>query len=414
MIEPSPHDAKVAYLAVDRHKLDDIRPYAWKTADGGASWTPIAAGLPDGAVVHVVREDPRRRGLLYAGTELGVFASFDDGASWQPLKLNMPTTPVHDLIVKGDDLVAATHGRSFWILDDLTPLRQAGRTSAGMVLYTPQTAVRLHYPDEVDSRHPVGENPPAGAIIDYVLPAKPKGELTLDILDESGKVVRHLSSTKTTKEIQPPEWPDQIVPNDLIPAKAGMNRLVWDLRMNDPAQIPGAFYSGSQPRGPLVPPGRYQLQLKADGQTRAAPLIVIADPRVPESAAAIRERTALAIATVADIDALHKAVNEIRAARKALLGRPSAATLDAHLRNIEEALMQVNMKGSEANLAFPGMLNEQYATFAASLDGADTAPTAQHQAMYQSLHERLNAQLAKWAELRASAVGAERGKRAGR
>ena len=410
MIEPSPHDAQVAYLAVDRHKLDDIRPYAWKTADGGASWTAIAAGLPDGAVVHVVREDPVRHGLLYAGTEVGVFVSFDDGASWQPIKFNMPMTPVHDLVVKGDDLVAATHGRSFWILDDVTPLRQAGRSGAGMALYTPQTAVRLHYPDEVDSRHPVGENPPAGAIIDYVLPAKPKGELTLDVLDESGKVVRHLSSTKTTKEIQPPEWPDQIVPNDLIPAKAGMNRLVWDLRMNDPAQIPGAFYSGSQPRGPLVPPGRYKLQLKADGQARTAPLIVIADPRVPGSEAAIRERTALAIATVTDIDALHKAVNEIRTARRALAGRPSAMALDAQLREVEEALMQVNMKGSEANLAFPGMLNEQYATFAASLDGADTVPTAQHLAMYQSLHQRLTAQLAKWAQLRSTATAAERDK----
>lgn len=408
MIEPSPHDAQVAYLAVDRHKLDDIKPYAWKTADGGGSWSPIALGLPEGAIVHVVREDPLRRGLLYAGTEVGVFVSFDDGASWQPLKFNMPMTPVHDLVVKGDDLVAATHGRSFWILDDLTPLRQAGRSGAGMVLYRPQTAVRLHYPDAVDSRHPVGENPPAGAIIDYVLPAKPKGELTLDILDETGKLVRHLSSTKTTKEIQPPEWPDQIVPNDLIPAKAGMNRLVWDLRMDDPAQIPGAFYSGSQPRGPLVPPGRYQLQLKADGQTRTAPLLVIADPRVLGSDAAIREKTALAIATVADIDALHKAVNEIKTARKALAGRPSAMALDGQLRKIEEALMQVNMKGSEANLAFAGMLNEQYATFAASLDDADTALTAQHQAMYQSLHQRLTEQLAKWAALRPTAAAPRR------
>jgi hypothetical protein len=286
------------------------------------------------------------------------------------------------------------------------PLRQAADDASGIVLYAPETAVRLHYPDEVDSRHPVGENPPAGAIIDYVLPSAPAGELTLDVVDASGKVLRHLSSTKTSKEIQPPEWPDQIVPNDLIPAKAGMNRLVWDLRMDDPAQIPGAFYAGSQPRGPLVAPGRYELRLTADGTTRTAPLVVAADPRVPGSAAAIAETTALSVATVTDIDALHKAVNEIRAARKTLALRSAAAALDQKAAAIEEALMQVNMKGSEANLAFPGMLNEQYATFAQTLEGADTPPTAQHRAMYAMLHRRLGEQLAAWQHLRDGPVAA--------
>ena len=408
MIESSPHDARVTYVAVDRHKLDDIRPYAWKTMDSGANWTPIAAGLPEGAIVHVVREDPVRRGLLYAGTEIGVFASFDDGASWQPLQFNLPITPIHDLVIKGNDLVAATHGRSFWILDDVTPLRQVRSRAASMVLYTPQTAVRLHYPDQIDSRHPVGENPPAGAIIDYVLPAAPTGEMTLDVVDSGGKVVRHLSSTTTTKEVQPPEWPDQIVPNDLIPAKAGMNRLVWDLRSNDPVQIPGAFYSGTQPRGPLVAPGRYELRLTANGSTLTEPLLVVADPRVPGSDAAIAEKSALAVATVADIDALHKAVNEIRTARKSLVGRPTLAALDGRLASIEEALMQVNMKGSEANLAFPGMLNEQYATFAATLDGADTSPTAQQRVMFEALHRRLTEQLAAWRQLHVGPLAAAR------
>ena len=399
MIEPSPHDARVAYVAVDRHKLDDIRPYAWKTTDSGATWTPITAGLPAGAIVHVVREDPVRRGLLYAGTEIGVFVSFDDGATWRPLQFNLPTTPVHDLVVKGSDLVAATHGRSFWILDDVTPLRQGRDGAEPIVLYVPKIAVRLHYPDQVDSRHPVGENPPAGAIIDYVLPAAPTGELTLNIIDSGGNVVRHLSSTKTTKEIQPPEWPDQIVPNDLMPAKSGMNRLVWDLRRDDPAQIPGAFYSGTQPRGPVVASGRYELRLTSGEVTRSAPLLVVADPRIAGSDAAIAEKTALAIATLADIDVLHKAVNEIRAAQKGLEGHSVPAAFGGQLANVEQALMQVNMKGSEANLAFPGMLNEQYATFAATLEDSDTPPTAQHRAMYEELHRRLQAQLVKWRQL---------------
>ena len=425
MIEPSPHDAEVAYMAVDRHRLDDIRPYAFKTANGGKTWTPIVAGLPDGAVVHVVREDPVRRGLLFAGTERGVFVSFNDGGAWQPLQLNLPASPVHDLVIKGDDLVAATHGRAFWILDDINPLRQIGAATASdpVVLYTPQTALRLHYPDSIDSRRPVGANPPAGALIDYVLQSAPKGELTIDILDSSGASIRHLSSTKNTKPVQPPEWPDQIVPDDKIAASAGMNRLVWDLRVNDPEQIPGAFYSGPTPRGPLVPPGRYTVKLTVDGVTRTAPLVVVADPRVKDAEAAIKAKTDLAMATLADIDRLHHAVNAVRAAeagvdkaRKDLAGKASARPLiaqadklRARLADIEGVLMQVNMKGSEANLAFPGMLNEQFASYALALEDADTAPTAQHREMYRSLHGQLEAELAKWEALKAGELAAFEG-----
>jgi hypothetical protein len=396
MTEPSHFDPAAAYIAVDRHRLDDIAPYAWKTSDAGKSWVSIAAGLPAGAVVHVVREDPVRRGLLYAGTELGVFLSFDDGAHWSSLQHGMPVSPVHDLTVHGDDLVAATHGRGFWILDNVTPLRQAQAGAEELVLYSPATALRLYYPDQVNSRRPVGANPPAGAVIDYVLPAAAATELTVDIVNAKGEPIRHLSSTKTNKEVQPPEWPDQIVPSDLIPANAGMNRLIWDLRYDDPAQIPGAFYQGEAPRGPIVAPGTYQLRLALGDKTRTAALTVIADPRVAGSAAAIEAKTALALATYRDIDALHRAVNDIRARRKSLKLKPAAAALDAKLAGIEAVLVQVNMNGSEANLAFPGMLNEQLAAFAGSLEDADTPPTTQQQALFDSLHEKLQAQLALW------------------
>ncbi len=413
MIDPSAHDAARAYVAVDRHKLDDIAPHAWKTGDGGKTWTSISAGLPSGAVVHAVREDPVRPGLLFAGTELGVFVSFDDGAHWQSLQRNLPPSPVHDLLVKGDDLVVATHGRSFWILDNITPLRQAEATqTADVALLKPQTALRLHYPDAVDSRHPVGQNPPAGAMIDYVLKAAPTSELTIDILDAQGHPMRHLSSTKTSKVIQPPEWPDQIVPSDLISARAGMNRLVWDLRMDDPVQIPGAFYSGSAPRGPLVPPGTYQVKLSVGGITRTQPLQVTADPRVGDAGPAIAEKIGLAVEVLHDIDALHKAVNGVRTARADLAAavktRPALASkvrpVDAQLQALEEALMQVNMKGSEANLAFPGKLNEQYAGFAAGLEDADTPPTRQHREMFRSLHADLTVQLGLWSKLQGGAL----------
>ena len=401
MVEPSHYDPAVAYVAVDRHKLDDIAPYALRTNDGGKTWTSIISGLPDGAVVHAVREDPVRRGLLYAATEKGVFVSFTDGAAWQPLQLDLPAAPVHDLAIHGDDLVAATHGRSFWILDDVTPLRQIGAdtASAGVVLYTPQTAMRLYYPDAVDSRRPVGENPPAGALIDYAFKTTPKDEVAVDILDAGGAVVRHLSSTHSDKVQQPPEWPDQKIPVDTIPAAAGMNRLVWDLRMSDPAQIPGAFYAGPTPRGPLVPPGQYRVRLTAGGQTRTAPLTLVADPRVKDSEGAIKAKAELAVAVYKDIDRLHRAVNDIRAARTALPAGSKA--LADKMTTIEEALMQVNMKGSEANLAFPGMLNERLATFALIIDDADMPPTQQNLALYKNLHTQLDIQLAAWEKLKA-------------
>src|SRR5439155_7056414 len=212
--------------------VHDLKPYAFKTTDSGKTWTRIDKGLPEGAVVHAVREDPMKRGLLYAATETGVFASFDDGAHWQSLQVNLPRSPVHDLVVKGDDLVIATHGRSFWILDDITPLRQVAAAAAATnaFLYTPQTAYRLYYPDEVDMRPPVGQNPPAGALIDYYLPSQLNGDITIDILDAGGKQVRHLTSKKIKKEEQPPEWPDQIRVTDTLPAQKGMNRFVWNLR----------------------------------------------------------------------------------------------------------------------------------------------------------------------------------------
>jgi hypothetical protein len=343
-----------------------------------------------------VREDPLRRGLLYAGTELGVFLSFDDGAHWAPLQHALPVTPIHDLTVHGDDLVAATHGRGFWILDNVTPLRQAQATAEELALYTPANALRRYYPDQVNTRRPVGANPPAGAVIDYVLPADVSSELTLDIVNAKGELIRHLSSTKTNKEVQPPEWPDQIVASDLIPARTGMNRMIWDLRYDDPVQIPGAFYQGEAPRGPIVAPGRYQLRLKLGDKTRTAALNVIADPRVADSDAAITAKTALALATYHDIDTLHRAVNDIRTRRKSMKAAPASSALNTKLARIEEALMQVNMNGSEANLAFPGMLNEQLASFASTLEDADTPPTTQQQTLYASLHGKLEAQLALW------------------
>lgn len=417
MIEPSHFDPGTAYVAVDRHKLDDIKPYVFKTSDGGKTWTRLDTTLPQGAFVHAVREDPTKRGLLYAGTETGVFVSFDDGQHWQPLQLNLPRSPVHDLVVKNDDLVIATHGRSFWILDDLTPLRQIGPDSAKAeaLLYTPEKAVRLYYPDQVDRRPPVGQNPPAGALIDYYFASKPTGEITIDILDAQGKLVRHLTSKAPKTAQQPQEWPDLLQPSNTLPANAGMNRFVWNLRYDDPVQIPGAFYSGEPPRGPLAMTGHYTVRMTAAGKTQTVPLELDLDPRDHGNAPGLAQKFALSMEVYHDQDTLHRAVDDIRDAKKLIADahtKPgtNAAVLaqgDALAKQagaIEQQLMQVNIKGSEANLNFPGMLNEQIYSFAQLLEDADTAPTPQETSTYADFHNRLGALLARWGTLKQTAL----------
>ena len=416
LIDPSPFDAAVAYVAVDRHRLDDFKPYIFKTSDAGRNWSAITNGIPEGAYVHAVREDPKRRGLLYAGTELGMYVSFDDGAHWQPLQMNLPTSPIHDLVVKDDDLVVATHGRSFWVLDDLTPLRQVNDqvAHAEMKLYAPQTAVRLHYPHDIDTRQPVGTNPPAGAIIDYYFKVTPKGEVTLDILDEQGKLVRHLSSKEDKKNEQPPEWPDQVQTPTTIPAKEGMNRFAWDLRYNEPIQTPGAFYAGSNPRGPLSVPGNYQVKLTASGQTQTAPLQLAIDPRIKGAETGMRRSFELAMKVNDRISQLHQAINEIRDAkseieslRKRFANQESikpaltaADDLEKKMSGVEEKLIQVKMKSSEGNLVYPNQLNEEFYTFSRLIDAADAAPTESQLQVFEMLDKRLQEQLQTWTQLK--------------
>lgn len=420
LIDPSPHDAAVAYVVFDRHKLDDFKPYIFKTNDSGKTWIAITTGIPEGAYVHAVREDPKRRGLLYAGTETGMFVSFDDGAHWQPLQLNLPVSPIHDLVVKDDDLVVATHGRSFWVLDDITPLRQVNAQSAQLdaLLYQPQTALRLHYPTDVDKRQPVGENPPAGAILNYFLKAAAKDEVTIDILDAQGKLVRHLSSKEKKLNDQPPEWPDQVETPRVIPAAEGMNRFAWDLHYDDPIQTPGAFYYGEGPRGPLALPGDYQVKLTVGGKTQTAPLHLAIDPRIKEAEPLMRKQFELSSKTVDRIGELHQAINEIRNVKAQIQGlhkrfgdderlKPALAAADdlaKKMSAVEEQLIQVNMKGSEGNLAFPNMLNEAFYSFSRTIEYADYGPTQPQLEVFKMLNDRLDEQLKKWTVIKTEEV----------
>ncbi|HUY84630.1 MAG TPA: hypothetical protein VMU86_08635, partial [Steroidobacteraceae bacterium] len=335
-IDASHFDALTAYVAVDRHRLDDDRPYVYRSHDGGKTWTLIVSGIPSGDFVNVVREDARRPELLYAGTECGVYVSFDDGGHWQSLRLNMPVTSVRDIDVHHDDLVIATHGRGFWILDDATPLRQLtpAVATAGAWLFAPAAAIRWRMPDFIGTPMPAEEpkakNPPDGAYIDYVLGRRPAGPVTLEILDPSGALVRRWSSAQalTAPNLATidyaPEWAPQ---RAHLSAAAGAHRFVWDVRYAPPAGL-------HEPDAVWAPPGEYTVVLGVDGQRLSRDLRILADPRLHLSAVDYLHQSALAT----EIDRLRGAVARARsrmvALRRTLLaarsvGAGAAARADA-------------------------------------------------------------------------------------
>ena len=271
LIDASPHAAGAAYAAVDRHKLDDFKPYIFKTADYGKTWTLRSPASPREITSTRCEKIPSGAGLLYAGTETGVFFSIDDGAHWQKLQLNLPAAPVHDLVVKDDDLAVATHGRAFWILDDLTPLRKLAPADvdAAAKLYPPRAAYRLRMPDSVDRRMPAGENPPPGAILYYYFKTAPKEEVKLEILDAQGAVVKTYSSVEKEEDSGPAEWPDVQHLSETLPVEEGLNRFAWNLRYEGPVKVPGNFYETDiPPKGPMALPGTYQVRLTVGGRAR--------------------------------------------------------------------------------------------------------------------------------------------------
>ena len=377
-IDVSTHQDGTAYLATTRYKLDDFKPYAWATTDYGKTWRRITGGLPDNSFVRAVREDPARRGLLYAGTETGAYVSFDDGARWQPLRMalpgsgpalapspppsprppartsatrpegslpapagtapetpagtptetlaaasthegELPVVPVTDLVVRGDDLVVATQGRSFWILDDLSPLRQMAAGIAGEAahLFRPRAASRYLTPDAPPG---TGQNPPAGAVIYYWLRAEPKEkeEVALDVLDSADHVVRHFTNKDEKKDEGGPLSEgddDDAVGMTKLPAKAGLNRFVWDLRSPDASKFKGLILWAGGTRGPRIAPGAYTLRLTAGGKTMTEPLAVVGDPRLPATAADYQRQYDLLLEIRNKLTDTHDAVNRIREVR---------------------------------------------------------------------------------------------------
>src|SRR5208282_2835325 len=287
LIEASHYDAAVAYAAIDRSRLDDQTPYIYRTRDYGASWQLITSGIRAAAFVRAVREDPfsgsKSKGLLFAGTELGVYVSFDDGDHWQSLQLNLPATSVRDLTIHGDDLVIATHGRSFWILDNITPLRQArdAEEAAGAWLYRPATAVRMDRDSfagtPLPPEEPTAENPPDGAMIDYFLPSG-ASSVELDVFDAQQNLVRHFSSEsasdkRTAKHESIPVAERWFPKPEVLEKSAGLHRFVWNLAWassGGPTSDEDADYH--VPRGPKAVPGSYQVRLTVDGKAQSQTL----------------------------------------------------------------------------------------------------------------------------------------------
>jgi photosystem II stability/assembly factor-like uncharacterized protein len=306
LIEAGHFDANTAYAAVNTLRTDDLRPHVFATHDNGKTWAEIVKGIPAGQIINAVREDPERKGLLFAAAEKGVYVSFDDGANWESLRLNLPATSVRDLIIKNDDLVVGTHGRGFWILDNITPLRQVNRPEgrSDTKLFKPQTAVRVRANLNTDTPlppdEPAGENPPDGAMIDYFLSKDASGPVTIEIKDAKGQLVRKYSSTDKPVEANPKRlripsyW---IRPPQLVATKTGMHRFLWDMHYTPIAGVEPEFpisatYRNTAPEAtsPWVAPGEYTVALTVNGKTFSQPLSVTMDPRVKVSAADLQEQ----------------------------------------------------------------------------------------------------------------------------
>jgi photosystem II stability/assembly factor-like uncharacterized protein len=409
MVELSTHAAGRAFLAVTRYKMDDFRPYIFRTDDFGATWELITNGrngIPSNHFVRVVREDPDRKGLLYAGTEFGMYVSFDDGKTWQSLQLNLPVTPITDMQVKDGDLVVATQGRSFWILDDLSPLQQLTPevAAAKAHLFTPREAYRMGRSGFSRERSGIGENPPNGAVIHYYFEEAPEEEVTLEILDEAGDVVRSFSSTDEEKE-EPASFFDE-ESKEKVATETGMNRFVWDLRYPDAELAEAAIVWGTR-RGPKAVPGQYQVRITAGEWTDTRAFGVKKDPRLATTEGDFQEQFDLAMKIRDLLVDSHQAIKQIREIREQVEDlaersneagqsekiEEAAEDVVEKLTAIEEKLNQTKSESNQDPLNFPPMLDNQIIYLYGIVAGSEARPTGGSYVRYEALKAELAEQL---------------------
>jgi photosystem II stability/assembly factor-like uncharacterized protein len=426
LIEASHFDAGTAYAAVDRHRLEDLRPYLYRTRDFGKSWQQVSSGIPEGSFLNCVREDPARKGLLYACTEKGVYVSFDDGDSWQSLQLNMPTTSIRDLVVHADDLVVATFGRSFWILDDASPLRQMNTqvAAADLWLFKPEAAYRVRPGSDegtpVPMDEPMAENPPDGAVVDYWLKEKAKGPVELEIYDAEGGLVWKFSSADVVPKTDPKDLPIAMVwvrGAAALSAAAGMHRFVWDLHYALPDGLHRSFYG---PGGVWTLPGNYIVKVTANGKSSSQPLIVKMDPRISAPEDALRREFVAASRIAAQMGEIAAARERAEELRKQIASRTKEAGGNAE---VVAALAELGRKlgdvdGAEGReefgffaLRLPGKEPANLHQVAAALtgllmitDGADAAPTADAQKSAEAWEAAGAEVLGRWKTVEADVV----------
>jgi photosystem II stability/assembly factor-like uncharacterized protein len=429
-ISASRFDDKTAYVSVSRMRIDDMKPYLFRTHDGGATWESIAAGLPDGSPVDTVREDPVRKGLLFAGTETAVWVSIDDGDHWQSLQLNLPHTSMRDLMINGNDLIVATHGRSFWILDDISPLRQLStvKADAGPFLFKPGAAYRARRSTYSDTPLPVdepaGENPPDGAVIDYALPADTTGPVKLEILDSAGKLVRRYASTDAPESTME-ELSKQLIPlywlrmPKTLPATQGMHRWVWDLRATTPTATRYSYPISAvphdtprEPEGPLALPGAYTVRLTAGGKVLTAPLTVKIDPRVHSTQAELAMLFAAQSKLAALVTKGSSAALQVHSAREQLeaLKNTADSSIKESIEKVNKELSALlsghrNPDGSEAEPGLDNAAGEASGLYS-QVGSSDAAPTAIQLKATEHAGEELNEVLKRWERTRTTSLAA--------
>ncbi|WP_338875929.1 glycoside hydrolase [Spirosoma sp. SC4-14] len=386
-------DVNTAYAAVNRIRCDDMRPHIYRTHDGGKTWQEIVTGLPNDPI-NTVREDPIRKGLLFAGSETAVYVSFDDGGHWQSLRLNMPATSIRDLVIKDDDLVVGTHGRSFWILDDISPLRQVTTEliKAESILYKPQRAYRVRWNMNTDTplpqEEPAGQNPPDGAIINYYLAADANSVVTLDVLDAGGKLIRHYRSDEQPYNVPDVNLPSYwIRPQQILSAKAGSHRFLWDMHYT-PLPLPPAYpiaatyhQTAPDPTSPWVLPGTYTIKLTVNGKVYTQPLTITMDPRVKVSPAVLKQQHDLSIAVYEGRKQVINLLGEAQSIQ-------AKATTDIQKKKVDE------LKTSLTSL------NRAFSSIFGVLQDTDMQPTTQAIATANEALATLKKTLAQWALLK--------------
>jgi photosystem II stability/assembly factor-like uncharacterized protein len=404
LIEASPHQDGVAYLAGNRYQMGDRKPYLYKTADFGKSWTKIVTGIPDHDFLRTVREDPKRRGLLFAGTEHGIYVSFNDGAAWQPLTLNLPTTPVHGIVVEERDLVIGTHGRGFYVLDNIGVLRQATPDLTTNNLFVFETFNPLRGRDR-------------NVTFDYYL-GKDAEEVKVELLDAQGAVLRTFTGTPKPQGTGLPEGvdPEMAAFFGMAPARVGvakgMNRFTWDMRYEGATVFPGMIMWAAQPqRGPAAPPGKYAVRITANGETKTRDFTLGVDPRLLADGineAYLQEQFKLSLQVRDQVTAANMAVIQIRGIRdqinqrlekvgprrKAEIQKLADGVLNA-LAAVEQEVYQVRNQSSQDPLNFPIKLNNKIAALMGVIESADHRPTQQTYEVFEELSKALNAELQK-------------------